>query len=68
MTIFLEQNLSPDELLRLCRRPYLPTAESGPEVRSICASVRRDGDTALRLYTRQFDGIQIDAFRVRPGE
>jgi histidinol dehydrogenase len=36
-------------------------------VREIIASVRADGDEALRRYTKRFDGCRIDAFLVPPG-
>jgi histidinol dehydrogenase len=36
--------------------------------REIVATVRRDGDAALRAYTKQFDGVQIDEFAVTRAE
>ena len=33
-------------------------------VKEVLDAVRRDGDEALRAYTRRFDGVEIDAFEV----
>lgn len=38
------------------------------KVRRIIARVRRRGDTALRDYTRRFDGVEIEDFRVSTAE
>jgi histidinol dehydrogenase len=49
-----------------------PTAALGAEVigqaRAIIATVRRDGDAALRRYAAEFDGVALDALRVSPAE
>src|SRR5436305_6299096 len=37
-------------------------------VRSIMRRVRQEGDTALRRYTRRFDGVSLDSFEVQPDE
>ena len=37
-------------------------------VRAIIASVRRDGDAALRRLTRKFDGVALRSLRVTPAE
>lgn len=46
--------------------------EISPEIllntSKIVEDVRKDGDDALRAYTKQFDGIQLDALRVSPEE
>ena len=49
--------------------PHLPrpdVASDGPvaAVRAILADVRTEGDAALRRYTHQFDGVDLDSFRV----
>jgi histidinol dehydrogenase len=49
-----------------------PAAALGAEVvgqaRAIIATVRRDGDAALRRYAAEFDGVTLDALRVSPAE
>ncbi len=49
-------------------RPNL--AGEGPvaEVRAIVADVRAHGDSALREYTRRFDGVELDRLAVSPEE
>jgi histidinol dehydrogenase len=37
-------------------------------VREIVATVRRDGDAALRAYTKRFDGVEIEDIAVSPAE
>jgi histidinol dehydrogenase len=36
--------------------------------REIIETVRRDGDAALRSYTKRFDGVQLDELAVTPAE
>ncbi len=38
------------------------------EVRRIIGTVRRQGDAAIREYTRRFDGVEIEDFRVDAAE
>jgi histidinol dehydrogenase len=38
------------------------------KAREIVATVRRDGDAALRAYTRQFDGVQLEELPVTRAE
>lgn len=37
-------------------------------VRSIMRKVQREGDAALRRYTKRFDGVRLDQFHVSPEE
>lgn len=37
-------------------------------VKAVLEAVRRDGDAALRHYSRAFDKLEIDAFEVTPSE
>ncbi|MGO4668298.1 histidinol dehydrogenase [Bosea sp. 2RAB26] len=37
-------------------------------VKAVLEAVRRDGDAALRHYSREFDKLEIDAFEVSPSE
>jgi histidinol dehydrogenase len=36
--------------------------------RDVIARVRRDGDAALRAFTKRFDGVAMESFAVAPGE
>lgn len=49
-----------------------PAQESRADIlastREIIDTVRRDGDAALRAYTKQFDGVEIDALAVTRAE
>jgi len=44
------------------------TPQVGDEVRQIIAAVRQDGDAALSAYTRKFDRVTMQNFRVAPEE
>lgn len=37
-------------------------------VKAVLEAVRRDGDTAVRHYSREFDKLELDAFEVTPAE
>jgi histidinol dehydrogenase len=52
----------------LARPPVPLQAELLRQVRDIIATVRRDGDAALRAYTREFDQAGLDSLRVSPAE
>jgi histidinol dehydrogenase len=56
------------ELRSRLPRPDLTGEAPVAEVRAILAAVRAGGDTALREFTRRFDGADIDALRVPLGE
>ncbi len=56
-------------------RPLLPRPVDGSDdstsgalgvVRTIIAAVRAEGDTALRRFTAEFDGVSLDDLRVAP--
>lgn len=49
-------------------RPRVDTGDLSHTVADILATVRRDGDEALRRYERQFDGVELDGFEVTPAE
>ena len=56
------------ERLEYIKAPRPPSAADDARVREIVADVRRDvaarGDAALRDYTKQFDGVDVDEPRV----
>jgi histidinol dehydrogenase len=69
MKPLLWQSLSPAQRDAALRRPA-QTAQPAvaKTVRSIIAAVRRDGDAALRRFTRKFDGVGLGALRVTEAE
>ncbi len=52
----------------LTRRPLMDLSVVRSRVEPILAAVRRDGEAALRKFTRQFDGVELDDFAVGAGE
>jgi histidinol dehydrogenase len=49
---------------KLCFRPLLDNSGLEKEVREIMEMVRREGDAALRKFSRKFDAMDIDHFEV----
>lgn len=56
------------DLVALLPRPEVAGEQPIEAVRSIIASVRADGDTAVRACTERFDGVSIETLRVPPDE
>lgn len=54
----------PVELRSILPRPVAPAAGPVDAVRAILASVRSNGDTAVRQYTARFDGVDRADFRI----
>jgi histidinol dehydrogenase len=52
----------------LARPPATTDASVTRQARAIIAAVRSEGDAALRRYSREFDGAQIDTLRVGEAE
>lgn len=50
------------------KRPYIDNGTVMATVQEIMETVKVDGDTALRRYAAQFDGVVIDALRVSESE
>jgi histidinol dehydrogenase len=50
----------------LLRRPEFSAAELEPGVQRIMDAVRSEGDAAVQRFARQFDGVQLDSFRILP--
>ncbi len=59
---------SPDQWEELLARPYSDNAPLMASVKEIIAAVQAKGDTALRHYTAQFDGIELADFQVGRAE
>ena len=55
---------------RVCRRGAQQNEKVEKGVRAILEAVRKEGDKAVRRFTRQFDGISIpaSALRISPGD
>ena len=51
--------IAPAEVLAALSRPAQDWARYREEVRPIIDAVRREGDRALRRFTRQFDGVDL---------
>ncbi len=52
----------------LLQRPALEAANLEKTVEDIFEAVQAKGDEALRHYTERFDGLRLEALRVRPAE
>jgi histidinol dehydrogenase len=52
----------------LARPPATTDASVVEQARAIIAAVRAEGDAALRRYSRQFDGAELDGLRVTAEE
>jgi histidinol dehydrogenase len=62
----METILNPrrDQWDELCSRPLLDNSSLEKEVRIIMDKVRKDGDSALREFSRKFDSAETDRFEV----
>lgn len=69
MQPLLWKNLSAQQRTAALRRPAQQAQpQVAAAVRTIVAAVRRDGDVALRRFTKKFDGVTLSALRVSPAE
>jgi histidinol dehydrogenase len=69
MDFLVWKNLSPARRAAALRRPAQAAQPVvAAAVRAIIATVRRDGDAALRRFTRKFDGVALRALRVTEAE
>ncbi len=59
-----DRNLWPEIL----QRPVLDAGDLEKQVRTVMQAVRENGDHALREYTRRFDGVSLEGFRVSDDE
>ena len=64
MKQYREHTLGAGRREELLRRPSDAAFGAGNAVRELCLDIKAQGDTALRKYTEQFDGIGIENFRV----
>lgn len=59
---------SRDEWPEIVKRPTIDTRELSESVAAILSAVRTDGDAALRRFSREFDGVELDEFLVSDDE
>ena len=52
----------------ILKRPLFDVSELYGKVQSVLNEIKSDGDAALRKYTLQFDGVQLDTIRVSENE
>ena len=63
------KSLSPAARTAALRRPAQSAQPAvAAAVRAIIARVRREGDAALRSFTKKFDGVTLRSLRVTPAE
>ena len=52
----------------LCKRPMKNQGELEVTVKAILQMVKQKGDTALKTFTKWFDGVNLEELQVSPGE
>ena len=52
----------------ILKRPSFDNSQLEEKVSAILAEIKSDGDRAIRRYTHQFDGVELDIFRVSEQE
>ncbi len=68
MRTYHTSHLTPSLWRELRTRPWSIDGQVKRSVEEICVNVKRQGDAALREYTRQFDAVSLSDFRVSPSE
>lgn len=68
MKILRQTDLTQADLAKLCLRPKINSKEIFSTVEPIIEDVRMNGDSAIRRYTKIFDGVDIQAITVEPSE
>jgi histidinol dehydrogenase len=61
-------DLSGEELLRIMKRSRADLKKVIPQVEEIVRDVRERGNAALREYTKKFDGVELEDFRISAEE
>ncbi len=52
----------------ICKRPTFSLQEIKPQVKSVLSSIKKEGDAAIQKFTKEFDKIDLENFRVSPEE
>ena len=69
MKLLTWKSLSARQRLAALQRPAQASREQlSATVAEIVATVRREGDDALRIYTAKFDGADLRSLKVSPAE
>ncbi|GAB4246266.1 MAG: histidinol dehydrogenase [Acidobacteriota bacterium] len=68
LKVYRYSELSEARLQEICRRNPLEDEEILALCREVFDSVRNEGDAAVRRYTKQFDGVELEELRVDPRE
>lgn len=62
------RNITVDDWNELLKRPVKDASEVERMVRPVMEAVKKEGDTALFKFTRDFDGVQLSALEVSEEE
>ena len=66
--VIKQSELSHEELIALCERPKIDFQDIFSTVEPIIEDVRRNGDSAVRKYTRKFDGAELQSITINPDD
>ena len=64
----LDMSALPDAVVARTREAFGPDVTPEQSVVNMLRDVRADGDAAVRRYAKLLDGVDLDDFRVGPGE
>ncbi|MFH0770200.1 MAG: histidinol dehydrogenase [Candidatus Peregrinibacteria bacterium] len=64
MRIFSSSSASKEEILSALRRPTQNLSRYREKAKPIIDAVRKEGDRAIRRFTKQFDGVELSSIRV----
>ena len=64
----LDMSALPDAVVARTREAFGPDITPEQSVVNMLRDVRADGDAAVRRYSKLLDGVDLDDFRVGPGE
>jgi len=66
MKTYFYNNLSSTKIKVLCRRPKMDFKSVFEDVEPIIRNVEKNGDDAVRAFTKKFDGVDLEALTVDP--
>ncbi len=68
MKILRQTDLTKAELTKLCLRPKIDSREIFSSVEPIIEDVRMNGDSAIKRYTKIFDGVELNTVTSEPSD
>ncbi|MDZ7718246.1 MAG: histidinol dehydrogenase [Balneolaceae bacterium] len=68
MKIYTYNQLSESEIESLCRRPKMDFKSVFGQVQPILNDIETKGDSAIRKYTKKFDGVEFDLLAINPSD